>query len=349
MKLAPLFNCMGQNPAFLPLLVHTGQHYDDNMSGSFLRDLRLPTPHYFLNVGSGSHAQQTAEIMKRFEPILLERKPDGVIVAGDVNSTVACALVAAKLRTPVIHIESGLRSFDRSMPEEINRILTDAISDLLLVTEESGVRNLRAEGVSPERIHLVGNMMIDSLRANLEAARGLNVPTRFGLRNGSYGVVTLHRPANVDERGALQEILDALNQIAQQMPLLFPVHPRTLGRLHTAVLHPNIRAIEPLGYLEFLGLTSACAVVLTDSGGLQEETTALGVPCLTLRNNTERPATIEQGTNRLAGTTRQSILAAWEQFRQNPPLSRIPPLWDGLAAGRAMDAVSRYYQAEGRV
>ncbi len=347
MKLAPLIRQLSASESIEPLLVHTGQHYDDKMSGAFFRDLGLPEPDHYLNAGGGSHAQQTAEIMKRFEPVLLERRPAGVVVVGDVNSTVACALVASKLHTPVVHVESGLRSFDRSMPEEINRIVTDAISDVLLVSEPSGITNLRSEGVDESRIHFVGNLMIDSLRHHLEQARTLGVAAKLGMEAGRYGVVTMHRPANVDDLGSLSEILEALSDISRDLPLVFPVHPRTRGKLEETRLweHADIRLVDPLGYLEFLSLMSESAAVLTDSGGIQEETTVLGVPCLTLRNNTERPVTIEQGTNRLAGTRKDGILAAWRELRNDGNAGQVPELWDGRAAERCVAVLERYLAA----
>lgn len=346
MKLAPLVRALGAAPEFTPVLVHTGQHYDDAMSGQFFRDLGIPEPDHSLAVGSGSHAQQTAEIMRRFEPVVFSEKPDGVVVVGDVNSTVACALVASKLQIPVIHVEAGLRSRDRSMPEEINRVVTDAISDLLLVTEESGVRNLQAEGIPAERIREVGNLMIDTLRANLERAGQSRIAEQLGIGSGPFGLVTLHRPSNVDDPGQLGQILEALAVVAEAMPLYFPVHPRTRARLAGGPAPPGLHLVEPLGYLDFLSLMARSAVVLTDSGGIQEETTALGVPCLTLRNNTERPITVEQGTNILAGVTKSGILAAWEQSRRQPKAGRIPRYWDGQAAARCLDALRAFYGAQ---
>ena len=345
MKLAPLIRALANDNCFHPVLVHTGQHYDDRMSGQFFRDLEIPAPDHSLEVGSGSHAQQTAEIMKRFEPIVLEEKPDGVLVVGDVNSTIACALVAVKLGVPVIHVEAGLRSFDRSMPEEINRIVTDAISTLLLVTEETGHRNLLAEGIDESRIRIVGNLMIDTLRTNTARAEASSILEDLGIHD-RYGVVTLHRPSNVDDAGQLQEILSALEVIGRELQLYFPVHPRTRSIIEQAGIRPSerIHFLEPLGYLEFLRLMSKSSIVLTDSGGIQEETTALGIPCLTLRQNTERPVTIELGTNRLAGTSRERILAAWKETKEQPKSGRIPPLWDGRAAGRCVQALQGFYQ-----
>ncbi len=347
MKLAPLLHALRSDDAFHPLLVHTGQHYDHQMSGAFFRDLGLPDPDFYLGVGSGSHAQQTAEILRSFEPVVQDAKPDVVVVVGDVNSTIGCALVAAKLCVPVVHVEAGLRSFDRSMPEEINRILTDAISDLLFVSEPSGVENLRREGADPARIHLVGNLMIDSLRRHLEQSRELHVAERLDLTPRSYGVVTLHRPANVDDSGALAGIIEALVQIGDDLPLVFPVHPRTRSRLQTLETQPGrIRLLEPLSYLEFLSLMSSAAAVFTDSGGIQEETTVLGIPCFTLRDNTERPITLAQGTNVLAGTTRDSILDAWRRHGLQRPAARVPDLWDGQAAPRCVSALRNRFLIE---
>jgi UDP-N-acetylglucosamine 2-epimerase (non-hydrolysing) len=345
MKIAPLMRALGGDPAFDAILIHTGQHYDDNMSGQFVRDLGIPAPHYNLEVGSGSHAQQTAEIMRRIEPVLEEIRPTAIVVVGDVNSTAAAALVAKKLGIDVVHAEAGLRSFDRSMPEEINRVVTDAIADLFLVTEESGRVNLLREGVAAERIHLVGNLMIDSLRQNLERARSSELVDRLGVRGKPYGVVTLHRPANVDDPAALGEILGALTVIAKTLPLLWPVHPRTRARLASGstAVPAGVRLLEPLGYLDFLGLEAGSELVLTDSGGIQEETTALGVNCLTLRNNTERPVTIELGTNRLAGTKQTTILAAWEEMQRSPRQKQIPPLWDGRAGERSREVLRKLY------
>jgi len=339
MKLAPLFRAFSRYPEFSPALIHTGQHYDDRMSGQFFRDLGLPTPVYNLEVGSGSHAQQTAEIMKRFEQVVLQENPQAVLVVGDVNSTAACALVAKKLGVFVIHVEAGLRSFDRSMPEEINRLVTDAISDLLLVTEESGMRNLQNEASAPDKIHLVGNLMIDSLLFNLERSRRSKILDELGLRDQPFGLVTLHRAANVDDQQHLQELLGALRAISNDLVLYFPVHPRTRTRLENSDLGPRILLLDPLGYLDFVCLMSNSAVVLTDSGGVQEETTALGISCLTLRNNTERPITIEEGTNRLAGTSYESILDAWRKLKNSPKSAKIPRFWDGEAAGRCVDAI----------
>jgi len=348
MKIAPLVRALRADGRFVPVVVHTGQHYDDAMSGQFFRDLEIPEPDYSLRAESGSHARQTADILRSIEPILLDEAPAGVIVVGDVNSTVACALAAAKLQIRVTHVEAGLRSFDRRMPEEINRLATDAIADLLLVTEESGRRNLLAEGVPEQRMRVVGNLMIDTLRHNLARSAQSDVRERVGA-TGPYGVVTLHRPSNVDGPEQLREILAALGEVAREMPLYFPAHPRTRGVLRNAgvELPAGIHLLEPLGYLDFLRLMSGSAIVLTDSGGIQEETTALGIPCLTLRENTERPVTIELGTNTLAGARRDSILRAWAETKANPKKGRIPPLWDGQAALRSVEALREYYDGAG--
>jgi UDP-N-acetylglucosamine 2-epimerase (non-hydrolysing) len=351
MKIAPLWKRLAEDPAFRVSLVHTGQHFDDVMSGQFFRELGLPEPDYHLGAGGGSHAQQTAEIMKRIEPVLEEQQPRGVVVVGDVNSTVAAALVAKKMGIDVVHAEAGLRSFDRTMPEEINRIVTDSISDLLLVTEESGRVNLQREGVDLTRVHLVGNLMIDSLRQHQEKAMQSGILEQLGLKARQFGLVTLHRPANVDQERPLSEILRALSHIARTLPLIWPAHPRTRARLQSGTLQPpdGIRVIDPLGYLDFLCLQVSSAAVFTDSGGIQEETTVLGVPCLTLRDNTERPVTIEAGTNRLAGTSAESIIAAWETSLAAPKTGRVPPLWDGQAGDRCRTVMKEYFEAGERV
>ncbi len=344
MKIAPMMQVLSNDPDFDPVLVHTGQHYDQNMSGQFFEDLAIPEPRYHLEAGGGSHAQQTAEIMKRLEPVLLKECPRAVLVVGDVNSTAAGALVAKKLGISVIHAEAGLRSFDRSMPEEINRLVTDAISDLLLVTEESGRRNLLHEGVPEENIHLVGNLMIDSLYRHLEQALKSDIRQRIGIQ-GKFGLVTLHRPANVDDRQQLAEITAALDTISEELELYWPVHPRTRSRLsqNGMSLPPAIHLLDPLGYLDFLWMEANSSLVLTDSGGVQEETTVLRVPCLTLRDNTERPITIDCGTNRLAGTNKNSILAAWREIREHPKPGSIPPLWDGKAGMRCLAALRKHF------
>jgi UDP-N-acetylglucosamine 2-epimerase (non-hydrolysing) len=318
------------------------------MSGQFFSDLDLPKPRYHLEAGGGSHAQQTAEVMKRLEPVLLEVNPEAIVVVGDVNSTMAGALVAAKLGIKVVHVEAGLRSFDRTMPEEINRIVTDSIADLLLVTEESGRVNLLREGIAPERIHLTGNLMIDSLRRHLEHAKQSNIRERLGINGDRFGLVTLHRPANVDDKRQLAEMLDALSVISIDLPLYWPMHPRTRDRIDQAgiQLPDRIHSVEPLGYLDFLCLQAGSAMVLTDSGGVQEETTVLGIPCLTLRDNTERPATIEYGTNRLAGARKGTILEAWNQSRADRRERQIPPLWDGQAGPRCHAVLRQFLLAQ---
>lgn len=345
MKVAPLIRELDGDPEFKVVFVHTGQHYDEAMSEAFFRDLRLRRPDCNLGVGSGSHAQQTAEVIRRFEGVVLEHQPDGVVVVGDVNSTAACALVSKKLGPALIHVEAGLRSFDRTMPEEINRIVTDAISDLLLVTEESGRRNLIREGIPETRIYLTGNLMIDTLRTHLDRARESGILERLGIRPKEYGLITLHRPANVDTPGQLQELMDALGAISREVPLYFPVHPRTRTRLEGILLPSGSRLVflEPLSYLEFIGMMASARVVLTDSGGIQEETTVLGTTCLTLRNNTERPVTVEEGTNILAGTTTRSILAAWADAKQNRRRGSMPAFWDGTAAARCRCAMREFF------
>jgi UDP-N-acetylglucosamine 2-epimerase (non-hydrolysing) len=349
MKVAPLLHALRSDESFEPCLVHTGQHFDDSMSGQFFRDLGLPEPDYHLGAGGGTHAQQTAEIMKRIEPVFQERRPAGTVVVGDVNSTVAAALVASKMGIAVVHAEAGLRSFDRTMPEEINRIVTDSISDVLLVTEESGRTNLLREGHAAESIHMVGNLMIDSLHRHLPRARDSRILADLAVRAGEFGLVTLHRPANVDDEAHLAEIVDALRVISDRVALLWPVHPRTRARLASAsiAIPERIRLLDPLGYIDFLALEAASSVVLTDSGGVQEETTVLGIPCLTLRENTERPSTIEYGTNRLAGTSRESILRTWNEQIAQPKHGTMPPLWDGEARLRCHAVLKQFFS--GRV
>jgi UDP-N-acetylglucosamine 2-epimerase (non-hydrolysing) len=340
MKIAPVCDALARVGGVENYLVHTGQHYDERMSHLFFDELGIPKPDCNLEVGSASHAAQTGEIMKRFEPVCHEQKPDWVIVVGDVNSTIACGLVAAKLGIRIAHVEAGLRSFDRTMPEEINRVLTDAISDLLLVTEPSGVENLQHEGIADEKVHLVGNVMIDTLLRNAERAEKSEILHTLKLEPKGYAVVTLHRPSNVDRADALSSILTAFEFIGEDMPIIFPVHPRTrqnlarLGLAERADGVANLRLVEPLGYLDFLKAMTHAAIVLTDSGGIQEETTILGVPCLTLRENTERPITISQGTNRLTGSDADAIIKAYRAVRADPPTGCVPDLWDGHAAER---------------
>ncbi|MBP2678990.1 MAG: UDP-N-acetyl glucosamine 2-epimerase [Deltaproteobacteria bacterium] len=330
-------------------IVHTGQHYDVNMSEVFFRELGIPTPDRHLEVGSGSHAEQTAKVMIAFEKVLLEDRPDLVVVVGDVNSTVACSLTAKKLGVRVAHVEAGLRSFDMGMPEEINRKLTDAISDLLFVTEESGMRNLRAEGVAAERIFLVGNVMIDTLLRNVTRIEKPEFAPSDPVRairgtGGRYAVLTLHRPSNVDLREALAPIWGAIAEVARQVPILFPVHPRTRGKIAAFGLDgTGISMVDPIGYLDMLYAVKGAALVITDSGGLQEETTALGVPCVTIRENTERPVTVDIGTNYLTGTRPEAILsAAREILSGKGKKGVVPPLWDGHAAERILDVLMRF-------
>src|SRR5215218_9489025 len=346
MKVAPIVEAMRRRaPEFAPVVLHTGQHYDERMSDAFFRDLGLPTPDVHLGVGSGSHAQQTAAVMQKFEPVVLEHRPDWVLVVGDVNSTLACALVCSKLGVRVAHVEAGLRSRDRTMPEEINRLVTDQLSNLLLTPSMDADRNLLAEGIPAERIRFVGNVMIDSLFKQLERAETSRVREELGVAGGDYAVVTLHRPSNVDEPGVLGGILSALTRISRHLPVVFPIHPRTrknleeFGLLGACELNGRVRFVEPLGYLDFLRLYSGARLVLTDSGGIQEETTALGVPCLTLRESTERPVTVELGTNRLDGTDTDTITQAALTTLDTPPdksRARIPPLWDGHTADRIL-------------
>lgn len=341
MKIAPLMRAYAACPSIEPLLVHTGQHYDEKMSQLFFDELAIPRPDINLEVGSGSHAQQTATIMQRFESVVLEHRPAAILVVGDVNSTIACALVASKLGVAVFHVEAGLRSFDRTMPEEINRVLTDSISDLLFVSEPSGIENLAREGVDPQRVHFVGNTMIDTLQANRRRADASTILQTLGLLPRGYVTLTLHRPSNVDDPAVFAGITEAIEHIQADLPVVFAVHPRTRKNIETSGLGARyaamkgLRFIEPLGYLDFLKLTSESAVVLTDSGGIQEETTILGVPCLTLRENTERPVTLAQGTNRLVGMDPARIVEVYRQVRSSPPpCGRVPDKWDGHAADR---------------
>ena len=349
MKVAPIYAEMRRRVGeFEPVIVHTGQHYGA-MSDTFFDDLGIPRPDINLGVGSGTHAVQTAGIMTAFETVVSEQKPDWVVVVGDVNSTIACALVCSKVGVKVAHVEAGLRSRDRSMPEEINRILTDAIADLLLTTSQDADENLRNEGIDADKIRFVGNVMIDSLLEHLKVAESSSIRERLGVKGGEYAVLTLHRPSNVDSRCMLEPIIDSLIEISGELPIVFPVHPRTRAKidefgLSARIERSNIRLIEPLGYIDFMRLYSGSRLVLTDSGGLQEETTVLGIPCLTLRENTERPVTINFGTNILVGTDPDKIkIAAKEVLAREFSLdnSRVPPLWDGKAAGRICDEIKR--------
>jgi len=347
MKIAPIVREMRRRENdFTPLIVHTGQHYDEAMSDSFFRDLGIPKPDYHLEIGSHSHAVQTARIMMAFEPVVLQEKPDWVLVVGDVNSTIACALVCSKLGVKIAHVEAGLRSRDRAMPEEINRILTDAISDLLLTTSQDADENLKQEGVSEDKIKFVGNVMIDSLFYNLEKSKESKTREDLNIVDKNYAVTTLHRPSNVDEKDVFSGLLEALIAVSEKLPVIFPVHPRTRGNIEKfgfaeKVANSNIRLIEPLGYLSFMNLYSGARLVLTDSGGLQEETTALSIPCLTLRENTERPITVEMGTNILVGTNPEKIKKAAFEILENSSKkdAKIPPLWDGRAAERICDSL----------
>jgi UDP-N-acetylglucosamine 2-epimerase (non-hydrolysing) len=344
MKAAPVHAAFSR-AAVAHEIIHTGQHYDEAMSKVFFEELGMPRPVVDLGVGSGSHAEQTAAVMVGLEKVFQERRPRAVLVVGDVNSTLAASLVAAKLGIFVGHIEAGLRSNDWTMPEEVNRVVTDSLSDLLLTPSPDADRNLLAEGCAPESIARVGNVMIDTLLEHLPRARALGVPEKMGLREGGYAVLTLHRPSNVDDPALLRGILSAVGRIAERVPVVFPVHPRTRKNIEAAGLalgeRPGFVLCEPLGYLEFLSLTSRARLVLTDSGGLQEESTVLGIPCLTLRKNTERPITIEEGTNVLVGTDPETIFAEAERALGNGERAgrRVPALWDGQTAGRIVDAV----------
>lgn len=340
MKIAPLYRASLKHAQVECQIVHTGQHYDHGMSQTFFDELGIPAPAHALNAGSGSHAEQTARIMLAFEPVCLQEKPDWVVVVGDVNSTLACAIVAKKLGIRVAHVEAGLRSFDLNMPEEINRMVTDAITDAFFVTEQSGVDNLKREGKADSQVHLVGHVMIDNLLHQVRELESI-APETLAVQGRKpktpYAFLTLHRPSNVDEQATLAGIIAALNRIAQDLPIIFPVHPRTRARLDqfAVPLSPHIAQLPPLGFREALHLWKDARLVLTDSGGLQEETTALGIPCLTLRENTERPITIELGSNTLAGNSEASILAAYAQVcAAGKGAQRIPPLWDGKASER---------------
>jgi UDP-N-acetylglucosamine 2-epimerase (non-hydrolysing) len=355
MKIAPIMRAFSSDTSrFNATLLHTGQHYDTAMKHAFFDQLSIPEPDIDLEVGSGSHAQQTAEIMKRFEPVLLEHNPEAVLVVGDVNSTIACALVAVKLGIPVIHVEAGLRSGDRAMPEEINRVLTDQLSDLLFTTEAQAAQNLQAEGINSDRIHFVGNVMIDTLLYHQE--RATPAADTFKAHQISwnadhYGLITLHRPSNVDDPEVLESLLRTLGEVSADVPLVFPIHPRTRGRIEAAGLQPlldeyRIVTTPPLAYLENLGMMRSAKMMLTDSGGIQEETTALGVPCITLRENTERPITVSQGTNTIVGTNREAILqCAQDILTTGGKSGRVPELWDGQAAERIIAELNHWHQS----
>ena len=348
MKMAPLLRALkARSDLPRPFLVHTGQHYDFALNERLFNDLELPSPDVNLEVGSGSHALQTSEVMRRFEPVIDRVAPCCVMVVGDVNSTLACSLVAAKKLVPVAHVEAGLRSFDRTMPEEVNRVLTDQIADLLYTTEHAALSNLVREGIAPDRVHFVGNLMIDSLFAALpksvtatEVLEREGFDSRLANESTGYGVVTLHRPSNVDDQAALSNVLGILRAVSERLPLIWPVHPRaraSIERLGLAHVTDGARVVmlPPQGYLEMVGLMRGAALALTDSGGVQEETTALGVPCLTMRSNTERPITVEQGTNVLVGSDRSRVLAAVQKIMSGgASRGRVPEGWDGHAAER---------------
>jgi UDP-N-acetylglucosamine 2-epimerase (non-hydrolysing) len=351
-KIAPLMREMQKRPNLEVCLVHTGQHYDARMSRAFFEDLNIPRPDIDLGVGSAGHAQQTAEVMKRFDSVLEKEAPDAVLVVGDVNSTLACALTAVKRGVPVAHVEAGLRSFDRSMPEEINRVLTDAISEWLFVTERSGLENLRREGIPEAKTFFVGNVMIDTLLEHRERSEQSPILEDLGLGDKGYAVLTLHRPASVDAPEVFREIVAAITRISEELPIVFPVHPRTRKALQAAGNAgescreglgkdcARVRMVDPLGYLDFLKLMAHAQFVLTDSGGIQEETTVLGVPCLTLRTSTERPVTIKEGTNVLVGLEPRDIVSAGLQALKHPPVrKRLPELWDGRAAERIVNVL----------
>ncbi len=361
MKIAPILRALSKNPDARAKLVHTGQHYDEKLSKIFFEDLQIPKPDIQLDVGSGTHALQTAEIMRCFEPILQAEQPHAVLVVGDVNSTIACSLVTAKFnldkeftcrfgarRRPLsIHVEAGLRSFDNDMPEEINRKLTDAISDVLFVSDPIGLKHLKDEGVPDERVVFVGNVMIDTLLSARDKAMDSPILEQLGVKPKQYGLVTLHRPSNVDDPVALQNLLGTLDEVAKRMPLVFPVHPRTRARLTAAGLSLDPKrwiVTDPIGYIDFLKTMASAGVVLTDSGGIQEETTVLGVRCITLRPNTERPVTITEGTNILSGTSRDKVLQAFEDSMKAPKEGRIPRFWDGKSAIRISDWLSDIFR-----
>ncbi len=348
MKAAPLIRELKKRGRIDPVLVHTGQHYDANMSKVFFRDLGLPEPDMYLGVGSGSHAEQTAGVMVEFEKAALNEGIKLIIVVGDVNSTLACSLVGAKLHIPVAHVEAGLRSFDKRMPEEINRMVTDILSDYCFTTSPEAEKNLEREGVGEERIFYVGNIMIDSLNFYLDRAEESDILRRLKIEKGKYVLVTLHRPSNVDDPEQFRELYSVLAELSDSLDVVFPVHPRTRKVIDSAEppfpARPGLRLIEPAGYLDFLKAMRHAGFVITDSGGIQEETTVLGVPCLTVRDNTERPITIEMGTNTLVGTRPADLLAAARKvLKGERKRHRIPPLWDGKTAGRIVDVIEKFH------
>ena len=347
MKVAPVWRALEATKKFRLVLVHTGQHYDDNMSKVFFDDLRLPRPDAHLGVGSGSHADQTARVMLAFEPVLMDSDADLVVVVGDVNSTMACTIVATKRDVPVAHVEAGLRSFDRTMPEETNRMVTDILSELLFIHSPEARDNLLREGVDGAKIHFAGNVMIDSLRFYADDAEKSKILKTMGLEGKRYGLITLHRPSNVDDAAVLAPLMAALAEVGRECPLVFPVHPRTRAVIERIGLEPEearIRMIDPIGYLDFMKLMRYSSIVLTDSGGIQEETTALGIPCLTIRDNTERPITVEIGTNRLVGTRPERIVAeAHDVLQHGVSGARIPDLWDGQAATRIGQVITQFF------
>jgi UDP-N-acetylglucosamine 2-epimerase (non-hydrolysing) len=345
MKMAPVISAISKLDID-NILVHTGQHYDKNMSKVFFEELGLPDPDNFLGVGSSSHASQTAKILIEFEKQCLKRKPSLVVVAGDVNSTLACALVAVKLNIPVAHVEAGLRSFDNTMPEEINRILTDRISDLLFTTEDSGTQNLINEGVPKEKIHFVGNCMIDSVTKFIPLAKEMAPWSEYGLNRNDYCLITLHRPSNVDSRKDIVKIVTMLNRMSEKIHIVFPVHPRTQKSIKNCsiTLSDNIRLLDPLPYIEFLGLMSNAKLVVTDSGGIQEETTYLNIQCLTIRNNTERPVTVEAGTNHLVGTDPEKVMSVFHRILNGTiKKGHTPQKWDGKAGQRIAEIIRELY------
>jgi UDP-N-acetylglucosamine 2-epimerase (non-hydrolysing) len=338
-KVAPVLRAL-EDRSLECSLVHTGQHYDPQMSDVFFDELGIRAPNHSLEVGSGSHAQQTATLMSRFDHVIETEMPGAVVVFGDVNSTLACSLVAAKRGVRVVHVEAGLRSRDWEMPEEINRVVTDRISDLLLCPSNDAAENLLSEGVASHRVRVVGNVMIDTLLANIERATQRRVPETLSLTPQQYALVTLHRPSNVDDPETLGLLMGALTSLAKDVPVVFPTHPRTRARLQSLDVPVGVRIIDPLGYLDFLGLQASAAVVVTDSGGVQEETTALGIPCITARTSTERPITVSEGTNQVVGTDPSVIVAAAREAITNPPAARCPQLWDGRAGNRCAAAIT---------